>query len=74
MTRDDLVAFIPLDSATAQEAGATKGWDMPARPLFKALKEKAAKRVVISDVAEELTPEADGGRRPAPPTPTSTTS
>jgi hypothetical protein len=57
MTRDDLVAFIPLDQATARKQG-TKGWDMPAPPLFRALKEKAAKRVVISDVAEELTPEA----------------
>ena len=31
---------------------------MPARPLFKALNEKAAKRVVISDLKEKLTPEA----------------
>ena len=57
MTRDDLVAFIPLDQATAKKQG-TKGWEMPAPPLFRALKEKAAKRVVISDVAEKLTPEA----------------
>jgi hypothetical protein len=57
MTHEDLVAFIPLDQATARKQG-TKGWEMPAPPLFKALKEKTAKRVVISDVAEKLTPEA----------------
>jgi len=57
MTRDDLVAFIPLDQATAKKQG-TKGWEMPAPPLFKALQEKTANRVVISDVAEDLTPEA----------------
>ncbi len=57
MNRDDLVAFIPLDKATAQKMG-KKGWDMPAGPLFKALQAKTAKRVVISDVTETLTPEA----------------
>jgi hypothetical protein len=57
MTREDLVAFIPLDIATAKNQG-TKGWDMPAAPLFKALKEKARSRVVLSDVTEALTPEA----------------
>jgi hypothetical protein len=57
MTRDDLVAFIPLDQTTAKKQG-TKGWEMPAPPLFKALQEKAAKRVVISDISEDLTPEA----------------
>jgi hypothetical protein len=57
MNRDDLVAFIPLDQETASKQG-TKGWDMPARPLFKALNEKAVKRVVISDLKEKLTPEA----------------
>jgi hypothetical protein len=57
MNRDDLVAFIPLDKETASKQG-KKGWDMPARPLFKALNEKAAKRVVISDLKENLTPEA----------------
>jgi hypothetical protein len=57
MTRDDLVAFIPLDQATAQSMG-TKGWEMPAPPLFKALKKRAGKRVVISDTTEKLTQEA----------------
>jgi hypothetical protein len=64
MQHDDLVAFIPLDKATAKkqgkkdEKGKPKGWDMPARPLFTALKERAKKRVVISDAKEKLTPEA----------------
>ena len=64
MQRDDLVAFIPLDKATAKaqgkkdEHGVPKGWDMPAGPLFKALNDRAKKRVVISDVNEPLTPEA----------------
>ena len=57
MTRDDLVSFIPLDIGTAQKQG-TKGWEMPAPPLFKALKEKAANRVVISDVNEKPAQEA----------------
>lgn len=57
MNREDLVAFIPLDKETAKRQG-TKGWDMPAAPLFKALKGKAGQRVVISDVKETLTPEA----------------
>jgi hypothetical protein len=51
MNREDLVAFIPLDQATAKNQG-TKGWEMPAPPLFKALKKKTAERVVISDVTE----------------------
>lgn len=64
MQHDDLVAFIPLDRATAKkqgkkdEKGVPKGWDMPARPLFNALNERAKKRVVISDAKEKLTPEA----------------
>ena len=57
MNRDDLVAFIPLDQETARKMGKT-GWDMPARPLFKALSERAVKRVVVSDLKEKLTPEA----------------
>lgn len=57
MARDDLVAFIPLDKETAGKQG-TKGWQMPAAPLYQALQEKAGKRVVISDVKESLTPEA----------------
>jgi hypothetical protein len=57
MQHDGLVAFIPLDKATAKAQGKT-GWDMPAAPLFKALNEHTKKRVVISDVNETLTPEA----------------
>jgi hypothetical protein len=57
MTREDLVAFIPLDKATAKKQG-TKGWDMPAGPLYTALQEKTGNRVVISDVLEAVSPEA----------------
>ena len=57
MNRDDLVAFIPLDKETAKNQG-KKGWDMPAAPLLAALKDKAGKRVVISDVTEKLPAEA----------------
>jgi hypothetical protein len=57
MTREDLVAFIPLDKTTAKKQG-TKGWNMPAGPLFKALQKQTGKRVVISDVQEKLTTEA----------------
>jgi hypothetical protein len=53
MTRDNLVAFIPLDQETAHKQG-TKGWEMPAPPLFTALKQKTDGRVVLSDVKEEL--------------------
>ena len=64
MQDEDLVAFIPLDKTTAKaqgkkdENGVPKGWDMPAGPLFKALKKRAGERVVISDVKEKLTPAA----------------
>ena len=65
MTHEDLVAFIPLDKDTAKAqgkkdpvTGKPKGWDMPAGPLFTRLKERAKNRVAISDVKEELTPEA----------------
>jgi hypothetical protein len=57
MGRDDLVAFIPLDEATAKKQG-KKGWEMPAPPLYEALTRKAAGRVVISDVTEPLPPAA----------------
>jgi hypothetical protein len=57
MTREDLVAFIPLDQATAKKMG-TKGWEMPAPPLFKALKQRTANRVVMSDVTETVSKEA----------------
>lgn len=66
MQHEDLVAFVPLDKTTAKAqgkkdpaTGKPKGWDMPARPLFKALKEHAKNRVVISDAKEKLTPEAE---------------
>jgi hypothetical protein len=58
MNRDDLVAFIPLDQETASKQG-KKGWDMPAGPLFKALKQKADGRVAISDVKEKLFDKAE---------------
>lgn len=53
MNRDDLVAFIPLDQATAKKQG-TKGWQMPAPALFKALEKKTGGRLAISDVREKL--------------------
>jgi len=63
MTRDDLVAFIPLDENTAKKQG-TKGWEMPAPALLKALSEKADERVVISDVTKNLSAKAnDAGIR-----------
>jgi hypothetical protein len=56
MNRDDLVAFIPVDRATAKKQG-SKGWDMPATPLFNALKAKTSGRVVLSDATEPVPPE-----------------
>ena len=47
---DRLVAFIPLDVETARKQG-TKGWDMPAKPLLKALKKHTGDKVVISDAS-----------------------
>jgi hypothetical protein len=57
MSRDDLIAFIPLDQETARSQGAN-GWEMPAPPLFKALRERTGQRVVLSDISEPLTSEA----------------
>jgi hypothetical protein len=57
MNQPGLVAFIPLDKATAQAQG-KHGWDMPAGPLFDALKKKAEGRVVISDAKEALSAKA----------------
>jgi hypothetical protein len=60
MEKDNLVAFIPLDIATAKMQGKKdtngkpKGWDMPAGPLYKRLLQKAGQRVVISDVKEKI--------------------
>jgi hypothetical protein len=42
------------DNETAKKQG-VKGWDMPAPPLFRALKEKTSDRVALSDVTETLT-------------------
>lgn len=53
MESDRLVAFVPLDVATAKKQG-KKGWDMPAAPLEAALKRKTAGRVVISDRARQV--------------------
>ncbi|MFO1126121.1 MAG: hypothetical protein U1E25_13225 [Methylocystis sp.] len=50
MQDDRLVAFIPLDVETARKQG-TKGWDMPAKPLLKALKKHTGDKVVISDAS-----------------------
>jgi hypothetical protein len=52
MTSDDLVAFIPVDKTTARAQGKS-GWEMPARGLYKRLKEAAHNRVVLSDRKEE---------------------
>jgi len=57
MTKDNLVAFIPLDIETAEKQGKT-GWDMPAEPLFNALRAKTSGRVVISDVKKKPSTEA----------------
>jgi len=60
MDSDKLVAFIPLDKETAKKQGKKdangkpKGWDMPATPLYNRLIQKAARRVVISDVNEKV--------------------
>ncbi|MBZ2178090.1 MAG: hypothetical protein K7J47_10335 [Acidobacteria bacterium] len=54
MNRPGLVAFIPLDRATAT----AQRWDMPAGPLFGALAQKTGKRVVVSDAEEALGEEA----------------
>lgn len=60
MEKENLVAFIPLDIATAKmqgrkdARGKPKGWDMPAAPLYQRLLKKAAKRVVISDVKQAI--------------------
>ena len=65
MTSDDLVAFVPLDLATAASmgkkdpvTGQPKGWAMPAPPLYKALLERCAQRVVIADATKSIPPEA----------------
>lgn len=65
MQSPKLVGFIPLDKETAAmqgrknpETGIPKGWQMPAKALYAALKERTGKRLVISDVKEKLSPEA----------------
>jgi len=63
MNGEDLVAFIPLDEATAHSQG-KKGWDMPAKPLYKALLKQTGSRTVISDVTKTAPREAvDAGVR-----------
>jgi hypothetical protein len=60
MDSPKLIAFIPLDKATARAQGKKgsngipKGWDMPAEALYGRLREKAADRVVISDINEAI--------------------
>ena len=53
MNRKDLVAFVPLREDVARNQG-KHGWDMPAGPLFKAIREKTGERVVISDVTKKV--------------------
>lgn len=57
MHKQELVAFMPLDQATARKQG-TKGWDVPASPLLTALQAKTNMRVVISDTTEHLPAQA----------------
>lgn len=57
MNRKGLVAFIPLREDVARKQG-TNGWDMPAAPLLKALRQKTERRVVISDVTKSVPAEA----------------
>ena len=47
MTSPDLVAMIPVDRAVAVNKKPV--WDMPARPLYRRLIEKARGRVLRSD-------------------------
>ena len=64
MNDDDLVAFIPLDEATAHSQG-KGGWDMPAKPLYETLLAKTRGRTVISDAAKAIPEEATrAGVRP----------
>jgi hypothetical protein len=60
-----LVGFIPLDKATAAMqgkkdpvTGKPKGWQMPAKALYKALKEHTHEHLVMSDANEPLSQEA----------------
>jgi hypothetical protein len=57
MESDRLVAFVPLDVATAKKQG-KKGWDMPAAPLEAALLRKTGERLVISDRTRQAPPAA----------------
>jgi hypothetical protein len=63
MERDDLVVFGPVDKTMAAKQGRVidgvpKGWEMPAKHLYKALKRQAGNRVVLSDRNEPIPPEA----------------
>lgn len=59
MHAERLVAFVPLDRATAKAKGRKgadgqpSGWDMPAAPLLKGLTTRTHGRVVISDVKDK---------------------
>ncbi len=57
MNSENLVAFVPLDRATAGKQG-VQGWRMPAAPLYKALEKRTGGRVVLSDKAATLPPSA----------------
>jgi hypothetical protein len=64
MERDDLVVFGPVDKTMAAKQGRVvngvpKGWEMPAKHLYKALKRQAGNRVVLSDRNEPIPPEAE---------------
>ena len=50
MSRNNLVAFVPLDIATADKMR----WKMPAEALLRALRERTGGRVAISDRNESV--------------------
>jgi hypothetical protein len=61
MESPKLVGFIPLDKQTAAAQGKKdpitnkpKGWKMPAKALYAALKERTGDRLVLSDAEEQL--------------------
>jgi hypothetical protein len=69
MQSPKLVGFIPVDKVPAAmqgrkdpSTGKPRGWQMPAKTLYAALKERTVGRLVISDVKEALSPEAVAAR------------
>lgn len=75
MKSPKLVAFVPLDKATAAKQGKKdpetqkpRGWQMPAKALYTALKQCTADRIVISDASEPLSPAAKAAGVRAEPT------